>query len=176
MTIENFPTGKYKVVVIDPPWPVIPLNYKRGGNRWRRFDYSLMTVHDIVSLPIPEILEDDAFVFLWTPNRFVGTAIDIVNAWGTKYNCLFTWVKPHGVQVPNHPQFNAEWVVMGRKGSPQFNTTKAFKTANFWPRGKHSEKPEGFYELLRRVTPEPRIDLFARRRIEGFDSWGNEVE
>ena len=33
-----------------------------------------------------------------------------------------------------------------------------------------------FYELIRRVARRPRVDIFARRRHEGFDAFGNQVE
>ena len=71
--------------------------------------------------------------------------------------------------------FNTEYIVVGRRGSPKWLDTKSFRTGNYWPRGVHSEKPEGFYDLLRRVTPGPRLDIFGRRRIAGFESWGNEA-
>lgn len=41
---------------------------------------------------------------------------------------------------------------------------------------EHSRKPDSFYEILRTNTPEPRIDIFARYRHFGFDSYGNEVQ
>ena len=64
---------------------------------------------------------------------------------------------------------------MSAKGNPRFDSIKAFNVANNWPRGAHSEKPEGFYDLLRRVTQAPRLDVFGRRRIAGFQSWGLEA-
>ena len=80
----------------------------------------------------------------------------------------------------NAPKYTAEFIIVGRKGSPRFTDTKSFGTANFWKRPgrvgqSHSMKPEGFYDLLRRVTPGPRLDVFGRRRIAGFQSWGNEA-
>lgn len=47
---------------------------------------------------------------------------------------------------------------------------------NGWCFGLHSQKPDEFYEILRRRTPAPRIDIFARRRHFGFDAHGNQVE
>ena len=43
------------------------------------------------------------------------------------------------------------------------------------PRGKHSQKPEAAYKLIESVTPEPRLELFARRKRHGWASWGNEI-
>jgi ketosteroid isomerase-like protein len=45
------------------------------------------------------------------------------------------------------------------------------------PRGRHSEKPERFYELIESMYPEyaPWLEMFARRRRDGWVSWGNET-
>jgi len=44
-------------------------------------------------------------------------------------------------------------------------------------RGRHSEKPEVFYELIERMYPErSKLELFARRRRPGWSAWGNEVD
>ena len=72
------------------------------------------------------------------------------------------------------PQFNGEFIVVGAKGNPQFLEAKAFNAVFNAPRAGHSVKSDEFYDLLRRVAPEPRLDMFNRREIEGFTGWGNE--
>lgn len=44
------------------------------------------------------------------------------------------------------------------------------------PRGRHSEKPEEAYRRIERVSPGPRLEMFARAPRDGWDVWGNEVE
>ncbi len=40
---------------------------------------------------------------------------------------------------------------------------------------EHSAKPEGFMDLVERVSPEPRLEMFARRaRLAGWDYWGDQ--
>ena len=169
--------GKFATVVVDPPWPMS--NFGMIGNTGLNPDnpisYDLMTLDDIARLPVADCLQDDAALFCWTNNRHIQRAFQMIKEWGTEFSFIMTWVKNGGIQTPVSPMFNAEFIIVGRKGSPKWTDTKAFSTANYWPRGGHSEKPEGFYDLLRRVTPGPRLDVFGRRRIAGFTSWGNEA-
>jgi N6-adenosine-specific RNA methylase IME4 len=46
----------------------------------------------------------------------------------------------------------------------------------FAPIQDHSHKPEEQYAVIERVSPGPYLELFARRRQAGWDSWGNEIE
>ena len=171
--------GKFKTVVVDPPWPLMPLGLSipapGRSYRYQELPYQTMGIDEIRALPIPQCLEDDAFVFLWTVNKFVFDCRDMLEQWGLRYSFLMTWVKSKGMQTPVTPCFNSEFIVVGRKGSPQWQDIQRFSTGNFWERSHHSEKPEGFYDLLRRVTPGPRLDIFGRRRIAGFQSWGNDA-
>ena len=172
--------GRFKTVVIDPPWPIKPrgsLSARKtsGGTFQNHLTYAAMSIQEIANFPLPSVLEEHAFVFCWTVNKFIPQAFEVMLSWGMKYQCTIIWHKQGGPQYPGNPCYNAEWCIVGRKGNPQFLDTKSFALANNWPRGAHSAKPEGFYDLLRRVTPAPRLDVFGRRRIAGFQSWGDEA-
>lgn len=166
--------GRFAVVVVDPPWPLTKTRRKVRPNQ-HGFDYQTMTLDEIAALPILECLAKNAWLFVWATQRFLPSTFDLLTTWDCRYRLTLTWHKHGGFQPFGLPQFNSEFAVVGSVGSPKFTDTRAFFTANHWPRGAHSEKPEGFYDLLRRVTPEPRLDVFGRRRIAGFHSWGNEA-
>ena len=165
--------GPYAVVVLDPPWPLARFGPQKAEDFG--FDYDTMSLDEIAALPVARVLADDARVFLWTGNHHLPHAFDLLRGWDLDYNFTMVWLKAGGVKSPTSPMFNAEWIVVGRRGRPVFRDTRQFFTANAWPRSGHSVKPEGFYDLLRRVTPGPRLDIFGRRRIAGFDSWGLEA-
>ena len=172
--------GKFATVVIDPPWHMDAVGWRdTKGDEWGdpkgELPYGTLKLEGIKQLPVGDVLANDAFLFCWTINRYLFDTRDLIEGWGVGYSFTMTWHKSGGFQLPGGPSFNAEWCVVGRKGQPQFNETKAFSTCNNWTRSKHSAKPEGFYDLLRRVTPGPRLDIFGRRRIAGFTSWGNEA-
>ena len=185
-------TGKFVTVVIDPPWPIRlgqtiykPVHSNPGisaqsrGHWDDQLDYKTLDLQSIAAIPVPSVLADDAWLFCWTVNQFIPQTYGILESWGCQYSFTMTWIKNKGPQFPGKPCFNTEWCIVGKKGTPSFIDCRRFRTGNYWERpqetGSHSQKPKGFYDLLRRVTKAPRLDIFGRRRIAGFQSWGNEA-
>ena len=167
------PAGQYSVVVVDPPWPMKPVHVGDASNR-PDIGYPTMTVDGIAAMELPAT---DAHVFLWTTQRFLPDAFRCFEAWGVRYVCLYFWIKPDGPKPLGLPKYNVEPMLYGRIGKPYDPRDQTDWWAGFTaPRGAHSEKPGLFYETLRRVYDGPRIDMFSRRRIPGFEAWGAEAE
>ena len=178
---------KYQIIYADPPWKFGSKSYQDSGRDMLKLEdtqYKTMTVSDLKRLPIQGITHDDCALFLWTTDAHIKEAIETIEAWGFKYKTIaFVWLKKYesGSYVYNFAPWTMkshEICLLGTKGVlgkyKKANNIKGLVEA---VRTKHSKKPQEVRENIERLFGDlPRIELFARERVEGWDVWGNEVE
>jgi N6-adenosine-specific RNA methylase IME4 len=160
---------RYGTIYADPPW-----QYQNQGTRSATDDnYVTMTVDAICKLPIGELAADDAHLHLWTTNAFLFEAKRVMEAWGFDYKSVLLWVKPE-LGIGNYWRVSHEFLLLGVRGSAPFlsHGEQSWIQAS---RCGHSKKPHAFREAVERVSPGPRLELFAREAVESWTCWGNEV-
>ena len=70
---------------------------------------------------------------------------------------------------------NTELCLLATKGKPQ-RVSKSVHQLVYEPIRKHSQKPDCVRDRIVELCGDlPRIELFARQKIQGWDSWGNEI-
>jgi len=165
---------KYRTILADPPWPMkLTGLYQTRKLRPARFVYPIMQIEEIKSLPVGDLAEEGCHLWLWTTNSHLRFAFDVMESWGFKYLAPITWVKPSG--CGNYFVHLTQHILFGYKDKCQFNKERYKPTVLFStvPK-KHSQKPLESYALIESISDLPRIELFARYRINGWDAWGNE--
>lgn len=176
--------NKYKTIVIDPPWKygkwgkASKPNYKSHIPKESDLPYDCMTVEQIKELLINNLADDNCEVYIWTTQKYLSDTFVVLSAWGLKYCQTLTWCKKPmgkgqgGVYCPT-----TEFLILARKGKmpkvDRINTTW-FEVKRAWK--AHSRKPEFFQDLIETVSDKPRLEMFARRKREGWAVFGNEVE
>lgn len=183
---------KYNVIYADPPWKYNNPQDRdpaRGGKT-----YATMTLEQIGQLPVQRLAAPDCALFLWATMPKLREAFEVLDAWGFRYiTCAFTWVKlnPTGevLRKGKHVLLrkgvysgmgywtngNAELCLFAKQGRPQ-RVARNVKQIVLAPRGRHSAKPPEVRDRIVQLMGDvPRIELFARERVEGWDCWGHEV-
>ncbi len=131
-----------------------------------------MSDDEIGALPIKDLAAPDSHLYLWTPVAKVRHAIDVCELWGFRYVSLLTWVKP-GLGLGTWWRISTEYIVFGVRG--KLPTSPNLRNWFEAPRRRRSAKPEQFFEIAERASPEPYLELFARADRPGWTTWGNEA-
>ena len=175
-----FQEKKYSIIYADPPWK------EQGGGKIKRGadrHYPLMKTKDIMELPVKNITEDNAHLYLWVTNNFLADGLRVVEAWGFRYVTMITWVKDK-FGLGQYFRGQTEHVLFGVKGMIPYKKDENGKRCQYptffmAPRSKHSVKPEKMRQIIEHVSGRPnmnKLEMFARRKAPGWDLWGNEVE
>jgi N6-adenosine-specific RNA methylase IME4 len=174
---------RYRTIVADPPWAYGATRYGFKGNG-RAIDgdtvgkaflpYAEMPTEAICALPVRDMAERDAHLYLWTTNRYLRDAYEVAKAWGFVVSKALVWCKPpHARPLGGTFGSATEFVLFCRRGTLA-SLSRTSQDWFEWPRGRHSQKPEAFLDLVESVSPGPYLEMFARRARFGWDYWGNE--
>lgn len=165
-------TGKYRVIYADPPWKYNDRLVDGYGPA--EFHYPTLTIDELCALPVKELSEDDAVLFLWVTSPLLENSFRIIHAWGFEYKTSFVWDK----QLHNMGHYNSvrhEFLLVCTRGSCTPDNMKLFDSVQSIERKEHSEKPEEFRQIIEALyTHGDRIELFARKKSDGWETWGNE--
>lgn len=167
------PDGKYNVIYADPPW-----RYEYGFDIHGAADrhYSTLTADEIANLPIKDLFEDNAVLFLWTTSPKLFESKKIIDGWGFEYKTSFIWDKINHV-MGHYNSVRHEILMICVRGSfPKQSNILHDSVISIERTESHSEKPGHFRELIEEMYPRSKkIELFARKVVEGWDAWGNEL-
>jgi N6-adenosine-specific RNA methylase IME4 len=167
----------YDLVVVDPPWPFKTWS-QAGEGKSASKHYRVMTLADIMALPVRELLKPNAVVFLWATGAMLAQAVAVMEAWNIAFKTELAWRKiTRSGKARMGCGFWArtmhEPVLLGTFGKPsKFTMPSCFDGIA----REHSRKPDEFYQMITARTPGlRRADVFAREQRDGWDCWGDEV-
>ena len=174
---------RYSTIVVDPPWrygkwgKASKPNYEGHIPKESDLPYDWMSVDEIKALPVESLASKNCELYLWTTQKYLPDAFEVIKAWGFKYCQTLTWCKKPmgkgqgGVYCPT-----TEFLILARRGKmPKVERvdTTWWQVSRAWK--THSKKPEFFQDLIEQVSEAPRLEMFARRERKGWDVFGNEV-
>lgn len=188
----ELPSKKYQIIYADPPWDYggkmqFDKSSKKDENvGWQRniflsaanFKYPTIKTRDLKKIPITEICDDDCLLFMWVTNPHLAQGIELGTAWGFEYKTVaFIWDK----MIHNPGQYtlsNCELCLVFKRGRiPKPRGARNVQQLVREPRGAHSIKPVAVRENIEKMFPtQAKIELFARQKFDGWDSWGLDVE
>lgn len=175
---------KYNIIYADPPW-----SYKDKRDKHPRMcggatsHYNTMSLEQIKALPIKDLAADNCMLFLWVTFPNLQEGLDVIKSWGFKYKTLgFSWIKTNKNNgkpffgIGYYTKSNCEVCLIGVKGKP-IKVSNSVSSVIISPRQEHSKKPDQIRDKIVELCGDvPRIELFARKKTEGWDVWGNEVK
>ena len=166
------PKYLFNVILADPPWRYY---FSNSSNREIENQYPTMELEEIAALTIPAA--DDCVLFLWATSPKLPEALRVMGAWNFTYKTCMVWVKDK-IGMGYYARQRHEILLIGTRGTPGVpepaNRPNSVIEAD---RGKHSEKPIRFYEVIESMFPDRKyLEMFSRKNRPGWTSWGNEVE
>lgn len=174
---------RYDVLLADPPW-----TFKNYNNEMAQSNsdhhYPTMGIEEIKALPVDNVTKENAVLFIWGIWSLLPECLEVINAWGFTYKTeAWVWAKMNKnsfgycMGMGYYTRSNTEYCLIATSGNVPRVADGGVLGLIASPRREHSRKPDEQYGKIERLYPEARkLELFARRKREGWHSWGNEIE
>ena len=178
----ELPQGTFDIIYADPPWDYKgQLQHAGAGSRdtgGARRHYPTVTLDHLKNLAVPDIAADDCLLFMWATNPHLDQAIDLGKSWGFAWATVaFVWDKVR-VNPGFYTMSQCELCLVFKRGKiPHPRGARNVRQFLSAKRGPHSEKPAEVRARIERMFPKSKkIELFARRRTDGWHAWGLEAD
>jgi N6-adenosine-specific RNA methylase IME4 len=174
---------KFATILADPPWQFQNKTGKVAPEHKRLNRYGTMKLDDICNLPVANVLEQTAHLYMWCPNALLPEGLRVMEAWGFKYKSNIVWHKirkdggPDGRGVGFYFRNVTELLLFGTKGKNARTLAPGRRQVNFLATRKreHSRKPDEQYEIIEACSPGPYLEMFARGTRPNWAMWGNQA-
>ena len=177
----ELPNQKFDIIYADPPWNYNgKLQYDTSKTLFistADFKYPTLKTEKMKEIPIQNIANDNCLLFMWSTNPHLAQAIELGKSWGFEYRTVaFVWDKMNH-NPSKYTLSNCELCLVFKHGKiPMPRGARNIQQLIRVPRGKHSEKPIEVMKGIEKMFPhQKRIELFARKKIRGWSSWGLDV-
>lgn len=174
-----FPSKKYRIIYADPAW-----QYDDTATSGAAEDhYSTMSIEALCGLPVADISDESSVLLMWATYPLLPEALALIKAWGFTYKTIaFQWVKQYPIcnsyckGVGHYTRSNSEPCLLATRGKKIPTLDSGISQLIISHRQQHSRKPTEVREKIVRLFGDvPRIELFARDKIEGWDCWGDQT-
>jgi N6-adenosine-specific RNA methylase IME4 len=182
--IHSLNGRKFSTVLADPPWQFINKTGKVAPEHKRLSRYGTMKLPEIAAMPVPEIVNQTAHLYLWCPNALLPDGLAVMQAWGFKYKSNIVWHKirkdggSDGRGVGFYFRNVTELILFGVRGKNARTLAPGRSQVNLIGTRKreHSRKPDEQYEIIESCSHGPFLELFGRGTRKGWTTWGNQAD
>lgn len=173
-------TADFSTIVIDPPWK---WSDEGDKSQFGRGDpaYATLSFEGVRDFEpcgdgrkVGDFAAKNAHLYLWITNRSLPKGFALLEAWGFRYVTCLTWRKP-SIGMGNYFRGSSEQILFGVRGSLPLLRNDVGTWFQAKRQGKHSTKPEEFYQLVESCSPGPWLELFARKERKGWTAAGAEL-
>ncbi|MDD5534058.1 MAG: MT-A70 family methyltransferase, partial [Syntrophales bacterium] len=171
--IVTMPSGKYAVILADPPW-----QYKNSGfNESAESQYQTMSTEDICAMAgiVNGFSTPETVIFMWATNPLLPDALKVMAAWGYEYKTNMAWIKDQGRGRGWFLKSKHELILIGTRANtphPKERPDSCFEA----DRGPvHSRKPQAIYDIIESMYDGAKLEMFCREPHKGWVSHGNEL-
>jgi len=175
--------GRFGTILIDPPWRFTNRTGKMAPEHRRLRRYPTLSFDEIAALPVERLARPRSHLYLWCPNALLREGLRVMEQWGFTYKTNLVWLKvrkdggPDGRGVGFYFRNVTELLLFGVRGRLRTEAPGRRQVNVLISRKQeHSRKPDEQYALIERCSPGPFLELFARKKVPGWVSWGDQAD